>query len=76
MLDKDALSDIGFGLPLISRVRFADIDEVEIRYALKLLIDLFQATCLATEGRSSVATENQDARFAGRLREESFQLAG
>jgi hypothetical protein len=55
---------VGFHLPLVERVGFADVDGEEIGSVFIVVVDLRDIANLATEGRSSEAAEDEDERFA------------
>ena len=55
---------IRFHLPLVERMRFADVDGEEIGAVLVVVVDLRDVTNLAAEGRSSETAEDENERFA------------
>src|SRR5690348_11920513 len=56
------LRNIVLHLPFVEWMRFADIDGEEIGAVFVLVIHFDQITDLAAEGRSSIATKDQDER--------------
>jgi len=56
---------VGFHLPLVGGVRFADIHGQEVGVVFVVLVDLDDVADLATKGRSSVAAEDHHERTAG-----------
>lgn len=62
---EDVLRQVGLGLPAICRVRFPNVDDVEIGNISIGTIYLVQATCLPSEGRSGVAPEDENDRAQG-----------
>jgi soluble cytochrome b562 len=62
------LVNVRLHLPLILRMRFANVHGQEIGAIFILVVNLDEISNLAAEGRSSVAAENQDQRaFANTL---------
>jgi hypothetical protein len=55
---------IGFHLPFVGWMRFADIDRKEIGVVFIIVVNLHHVTDVAAEGRSSVAAEDNDERSA------------
>ena len=58
----DALIHVGFHLPFIERMSFADIDGEEVGAVLVIVIESDEVAYLAAEGRSGVTSEHQDQR--------------
>lgn len=58
----DALIDVGFHLPFIEGMSFADIDGEEVGAVLVIVIERDEVAYLAAEGRSGVTSEHQDQR--------------
>ena len=52
--------DVGFHLPLVGGMRFANVDSQKICVIFVIVEELNDVADLATEGRSSKASENQD----------------
>lgn len=55
--------DVGFHLPLVSRVRFANVDGQEICVVFVVVEELYYVAHLATEGWSSKAAKDKDQRL-------------
>ena len=62
----DVVLHVGLHLPLIGRMRFADVDGEKISMCLVIVKDLHDVADLATEGRSGKAAEDQHQRLSGR----------
>jgi len=54
--------EIGFHLPLVGGMRFADVDSQKIGVLFIVVVNLDHVAYLATERRSSKAAENQHER--------------
>jgi hypothetical protein len=62
----DVVFHIGLHLPLVGRVGFAYIHSQKIGVILVVVVNLHHVTDVASEGRSSVAAENDDERASAR----------
>jgi hypothetical protein len=58
----DVLFHVGFHLPFVGRVSFADVHRQEIGVIFIVVVNLHHVTDVAAEGRSSVAAEDDDQR--------------
>src|SRR5690348_7020211 len=58
----DVLGDIGFHLPFVLRMRFADVNGQKIRAIFVVVVNLDEISDLAPERRSSVTAENEHKR--------------
>ena len=58
----DSLIHVGFHLPFVERMSFADVDGEEIGAVLVIVIERDEVAYLAAEGRSGIAAENEDQR--------------
>ena len=58
----DVFFHVRFHLPLVGGMCFADVNGEEIRSIFVVVVNLDHVTDVATEGRSSVAAEDQDER--------------
>lgn len=58
----DALIHVGFHLPFVERMSFADVDGEEIGAVLVIVVQGYEVAYLAAEGRSGIAAENEDQR--------------
>jgi hypothetical protein len=56
----DVVFHVGLRLPFVGGVRFADVDGQEVGVVLVIVVDLDDVADLATEGRSSVAAEDDN----------------
>ena len=59
ILEDDTFLDITVRLPEVARVRLLDVDDVERRAVLILLVKFIEGGNLPPEGRSSVAAEDE-----------------
>ena len=66
---KDIVIKIGEDLPTVGRMRFPDIDEVEIDPVFVVFVNLFHAPGMFTKRGSRIRFENQRDRFPEALRE-------
>ena len=60
----DFILQVGFHLPFIGGVRFANVDRQEIRMLFVILVDLNEVANLAAKGRSSKTAKHQNQRPA------------
>src|SRR5581483_5047831 len=58
----DSLLPVGIERPAVGRMRLANVDDQKRGAVSVLLIQRFQATCLATERGSGIAAEDEHAR--------------
>lgn len=66
---NDVLALVDGELPAVARVRFLDVDDVEIGAILVLVIEAVEGGNLPPEGRSCVAAEDEDDGASGVLLE-------
>jgi len=59
----DVFFEVGFHLPFVGGMRFADVDGEKVRVIFVVVEDLNEVADLATERRSSKAAEDEDERL-------------
>ena len=68
--EYDVLADIRFHLPEIAGVGFLDVNDIERRPILVLLVQPVERGNLPAKGRSGIAAEDKDHRFCAVERSE------
>jgi len=64
LIEYDVLFQVLRYLPAITRVGLLDVYAEKLNLVPVFFIDLVQATCLKTKGRSGIGTKDQGNRFA------------